>query len=404
MRVLHVLSQRPGRTGSGVTLEALVREAAAAGHQQRVLLGSSAEDPAPEVGDLPPEHVMPLLFGEGSLDFLLPGMSDVMPYASSCFSCLDVGLLDAYKQAWKQRLESVLAEFQPDIVHSHHLWLLSSWLKEWLPQGTPVLTHCHATGFRQMELCPHLAPAVLRGCARNEAFCVLHAGHAQALSQRLGVEPKRIHQVGAGYRKDLFHKRGRSGQATGRMLFVGKLSHAKGLTCLLDAFATMPESVVRELWVVGSGGAEESKALEARMQAMPRVRLLGMLDQATLAERMRQVDLLVLPSFFEGLPLVLVEGYACGCRLVATDLDGIRRELAPRLGEVLHLVAEPAMRGVDVPEPSALPDFTRRLGQCCEAALLRGPVHQPDEQVLAAFTWRTVFARVEAIWRRFSGA
>ena len=38
-KVLHILSQRPGRTGSGVTLDALVRQAAAAGWSQQALVG-----------------------------------------------------------------------------------------------------------------------------------------------------------------------------------------------------------------------------------------------------------------------------------------------------------------------------------------------------------------------------
>ena len=44
-RVLHLLSQRPGRTGSGVTVQALVREAAAAGWAQAVVVGTPADDP-----------------------------------------------------------------------------------------------------------------------------------------------------------------------------------------------------------------------------------------------------------------------------------------------------------------------------------------------------------------------
>ena len=44
-RVLHTLSQRPSLTGSGVTLDALAREAAA-GWSQRALIGVPAGDPA----------------------------------------------------------------------------------------------------------------------------------------------------------------------------------------------------------------------------------------------------------------------------------------------------------------------------------------------------------------------
>jgi len=59
MRVLHVLAQRPDSTGSGVTLDALVRHAAAAGWDQQVVCGIAEGAPHPSVGDLPGEQVHP---------------------------------------------------------------------------------------------------------------------------------------------------------------------------------------------------------------------------------------------------------------------------------------------------------------------------------------------------------
>ena len=76
---------------------------------------------------------------------------------------------------------------------------------------------------------------------------------------------------------------------------------------------------------------------------------------------MRRSSICVLPSFYEGLPLVLVEAMACGCRLVATDLPGIVEELAPRLGDALELVTLPTMAGVDTPVEAELPAFVDRL-------------------------------------------
>ena len=86
------------------------------------------------------------------------------------------------------------ADFEIDVIHSHHLWLMSAVLKDIAPD-TPVLTHCHATGLRQMELCPHLAPQVRAGCSRNDAFAVLHRGHAEELARCLGISTDRIHRV-----------------------------------------------------------------------------------------------------------------------------------------------------------------------------------------------------------------
>jgi hypothetical protein len=121
MRVLHALSQRPSLTGSGITLEAMVRHGVAAGLQQRVVVGVPAGDPHPPVGDLSNEHVHPLVFEKPPLDFALPGMSDVMQYPSSRYSDLSDEQTASYRQAWSGHLRSVIEDFKPDVIHSHHL-------------------------------------------------------------------------------------------------------------------------------------------------------------------------------------------------------------------------------------------------------------------------------------------
>ena len=133
-RVLHVLSQRPSLTGSGVTLDALVRLAGKAGWDQRAAVGVPAGGPSPEVGGLAPEAIHPLTFTgsddavPSNLPFPVPGMSDVMPYRSSRFSRLSGKQVDHYCRAWREHLAPIIEEFRPQVVHAHHAWLVSSLL------------------------------------------------------------------------------------------------------------------------------------------------------------------------------------------------------------------------------------------------------------------------------------
>jgi glycosyltransferase involved in cell wall biosynthesis len=230
--------------------------------------------------------------------------------------------------------------------------LISALLKDLAPD-TPVMAQCHATGIRQMTLCPHLADDVIGGCSRIDAFAVLHGDHATQLEQILAVPGSRIHRVGAGYREDLFF-------------------------------------------------APEADALRARMDLMaPSVIQHGQLDQPELAEVARRSTVCVLPSFYEGLPLVLVEALACGCRLVATRLPGVLEELAPRLGETLELVDLPRLEAIDRPHPADLPVFVDSLESAIETALDATPIGDPKKTLAAAlehFSWKSVFRRVEAVW------
>lgn len=406
-RVLHILSQRPSLTGSGVTLDALVRYADQAGWTQHVVVGVPSDDPSPAVGDLPEHRVHPIRFDTIEMPFPVPGMSDVMPYKSTRFSSMDDGQIETYLAGWNHHLASVVEETQPDIIHAHHLWLMSSTLKE-LARTTPVVAHCHATGLRQMTLCPHLAHRVKRGCARIDRFAVLHRAHADQLAATLGVARDRVHVVGAGFDENLFNARGR-GQAlkeTHRLVFVGKLANAKGLPWLLDAFDELTKGKrggELELHVAGSGAGEEAHELRLRMAAMaPRVVHHGHLNQPELARLMRRCAVCVLPSFYEGLPLVLVEAFACGCRVIATALPGVVEQLSPTLGDALELVELPSMATIDEPLPSELPAFRARLSEAMTQALDTPPLGDPmvsRPQSLTPFTWSSVFLRVEALWR-----
>ncbi len=409
-RVLHILSQRPSRTGSGVTLEAMVRRASQAGQAgqrgwtQAVIVGVPSNEAQPEVGGLAQEAIRPLLFAPengtaADLDFPVPGMSDVMPYPSTVWSQMSNRQLERYRAAWRLHLSTVIADFAPHVIHSHHIWLVSSMLKDLAP-GIPVVATCHSTGLRQMELAPHLAEEVRRGCAQLDHFCVLRDDHRSALSETLGVASQRITVIGAGYRPDLFHGAPAPAATKQGLLYIGKYSHAKGLPWLLDAFTNLlADQPHLRLHVAGSGAGPEAEALRRRMQDLaPQVVLHGQLNQAQLAGLMRDCQVCVLPSFYEGVPLVLVEAAACGCRLVSTALPGVVERIAPHLAEQLELVPMPRLQGLDKPLAVDLPPFVSALEEAMRRALTADTTTGPTPSALEPFTWETVFGRVEKIW------
>ncbi len=412
-KVLHVLSQRPGRTGSGVTLDAIVRLAGRAGWDQAALVGVPADETRPAVGDLPAAAVGRVAFAPETaapgpapdLDFPVPGMSDVMPYPSSVWSALTPDQLARYRETWRRRLGEALDRHAPDLVQTNHVWLVSSLLKDLAPD-LPVVAACHATGLRQLALCPHLADEVIDGCRRIDRFAVLREDHRADLAARLGVDPVRIGLVGVGFREDVFAgPPAPAAERRGRILFVGKSSRAKGVPWLLDAFAALAaERPDLTLHVAGGGAGTEADALHARMDALaPRVVRHGPLDQQRLAALMRRCAVMVLPSLYEGVPLVLAEAAACGCRLVATALPGIVAELAPRLGPRLALVPPPRLQNVDEPVPADLPGFTAALGDALAATVARPPLGAPAPAELAPLAWTAVFTRLEALWREALG-
>lgn len=109
-----------------------------------------------------------------------------------------------------------------------------------------------------------------------------------------------------------------------RIVCVGRLSAEKGHLGLLEAFAGTRARTEAELILVGDGPERSLiEAEAARLGIAPFVIFRGRLgEQDTLAE-IAQSDLLVLPSFMEGLPIVLMEAMALGVPIVASRVAGV---------------------------------------------------------------------------------
>lgn len=108
------------------------------------------------------------------------------------------------------------------------------------------------------------------------------------------------------------------------MLYVGNLKASKGVILLVEALSRVPEEVCAQLYIVGDG--PDRKALEVMIHERDltrRVTLLGRQPPEMVRRCMVAADALVLPSFAEGVPNVVLEAMACGRPVLATSVGGI---------------------------------------------------------------------------------
>jgi glycosyltransferase involved in cell wall biosynthesis len=106
------------------------------------------------------------------------------------------------------------------------------------------------------------------------------------------------------------------------MLLPARLEPQKGHSVLLEAMALL-KSAIPNLRLVCAGEGVLRAKLEAQieeLQLQEHVRLVGY--QNDLRDWLAMADIGVLPSFFEGLPLVAIECLAAGRPMVATAVDG----------------------------------------------------------------------------------
>jgi colanic acid/amylovoran biosynthesis glycosyltransferase len=118
---------------------------------------------------------------------------------------------------------------------------------------------------------------------------------------------------------------------TPRLVSIGRLTEQKGQLLLLDALGELHQRG-REfhLTLVGDGEMRlEVEAAIARHGLGGKVTLLGWADEKTVRETIRNSRAMVLPSFAEGLPVVIMEALALGRPVLSTYIAGIPELVQP---------------------------------------------------------------------------
>ncbi|MGW8466038.1 glycosyltransferase [Pseudomonas sp. CLCA07] len=113
--------------------------------------------------------------------------------------------------------------------------------------------------------------------------------------------------------------------AAPRLVCVGRLSEQKGQLLLLEAARILAaQSVAFEIVLAGDGELrEEIEALIAQHGLEAQVRITGWISSAQVREEILAARALVLPSFAEGLPVVIMEAMALRRPVLTTYVAGI---------------------------------------------------------------------------------
>ena len=160
-----------------------------------------------------------------------------------------------------------------------------------------------------------------------------------------------------------------------QVIFVGRMDPVKGTSLLVEAFvrvlAVHPDA---HLTFVGDGPARARA--EARVQELGMagsVTFAGFRAQPEVARLLDTADLLVLPSFAEGLPVVLMEALAARVPVIASRVAGVQE------------LVEDGENGFTIP-PGDVESLVARMTLLLADPALRATLGQAGrDKVLAAF-------------------
>ncbi len=262
-----------------------------------------------------------------------------------------------------RRFGKVVAQARPDVVHVHNVYPLISpgVIRVADELGVPVVQTVHnyrhvcvnGSYFRDGHVCTDCSgkatawPAVAHGCYRGSRAQSLimatslrtHASTWQRVRlflpvtqfmadhlESAGIAPGHI-KVKPNFAADP----GIPGPAGSTLLYVGRLAEEKGLGTLLSSWARSRHPAFSELVVAGDGPLRS--LVETAAATDPSIRYLGILSRERVATAMSQAGAVVVPSlWFEGFPITVVEAYAHGRPVIATDIGSLGSVVDDEIG------------------------------------------------------------------------
>ena len=369
MKILHVLAQLPIKTGSGVYFTNVIEGLKNFDVQQAAVYATT-----PEYDFNFLDKKFEVEFQGKDISFPIVGMSDIMPYENTLYKNMTAEMLETWQEAFRKKLEIAKEEFKPDVVITHHLWILSSIVCD-VFEGTKVIGVCHNTDIRQAEKNPSMKDKYVKNLGKLDKILALSSGVIEGISNIYSYPEDRIVNIGAGYNEKIFYPAEKyEKQNNVKILYAGKFDESKGFYELIKAFRLLEKKDNNvELELIGNLKEEDRPRVEALVGDSKKIRIYNAVDQVHLGEIMRHKDIFILPSYFEGLGLIAVEALGSGLRVVATEIEGLIEFLGDTINnsEIIEYIAMPTIYDTDKAVEEEKPAFVNRIVGALELMIER---------------------------------
>lgn len=289
------------------------------------------------------------------------------------------------------RLIRCVRRTRPDVIHAHSakagfLARLAGAVCRvpvvYTPHGFPFLMACGArtrARYRGLERSVATATSALIAVSREEENAALELGYPR---EKVFCIPNGVVPVDDGETTI------RSGDAL-TIGFFGRLTNQKGPDVLLKAMQAVV-SHCPHVQCIFHGAGELAGALQAEAEALglgAAVRFAGAYPQADAVSLMRQVDVVAVPSRWEGCPYVVLEAFQAGVPVVASAVGGVTDLIADGVNG----------RCVKADDPCALADALCAL---LDAPEQRRLFAEQGRARAAEYTVAAMAKAVEAVYRK----
>lgn len=249
-------------------------------------------------------------------------------------------------------------------------------------QQTPVIVNFH--GLEMFQPPPNTRQALnaamfrpfVRRIIRKADYVQSLGGHLTDILVKEGVSKNKILTIPIGIDSDWVVDSLPQHQSPLTFVFVGRYERRKGIQEIIQAIELLPKELDFRFEFIG-------EILESSQSDDPRLTFHGLIKSGDrVKEILKQSDVLVCPSYSEGLPTVILEAMARGCAIVYTDVGAVREAADEHVGWC-----------VPVGDSHALATQLRAILNLPRSSIIAKQAVAKD-RIAAQFTWEQLATRM----------
>jgi glycosyltransferase involved in cell wall biosynthesis/predicted ATP-grasp superfamily ATP-dependent carboligase len=297
---------------------------------------------------------------------------------------------------WIYKCIELIRQRKISLLHAHEFTLNTYGSIVSKLTGVPIITTVHGKNYYWEKWRRRVA---CRFAARQSKMVAVSEDTKNFLMSRVGVKKEHLTTIHNGIDINTYScapeaKEARNGARGGKcgpvIGTVGNLYPVKGQTYLLKALPMVIKSFPNVTCMIAGRGEllGQLKAEAAELGLDGKVKFLGFRDD--IPELLQELDIFVLPSLSEGLPLSALEAMAAGKPVVATDVGGTHEAVIDRHTGLL----------VPPEDPQALSEGILCLLRQPELAKIFGDAGR--KRVEQIFSLETMIKRYEELYDELS--
>ncbi|MBP3596692.1 MAG: glycosyltransferase family 4 protein [Clostridia bacterium] len=331
-------------SGSGTYVADIAKNLTKRNHEVCIIMPENTTD----IEEIENVKIHPVFFTrdekiEGALDFNFACM-DPHPRSNLLYEQMTAEQEEQYVDAFRKAIKLEIQEFKPDVIHSQHIWLISSVLKEF---DIPYIITSHGAEFITYKKTDRFDKYGFKAMDGAKKVIVISNDNMEEVSKKFPEATNKLELVKNGYNSKEFYmedvnkteilkKFSINKNFEKIILFVGRVTQLKGLDVLLKAAKIYEKDNIVTL-IAGDGEYRQALNKQKEELGLKNIIFLGSRAHSELRELYNIADVFVLPSRKEAMPLVAIESLACGTPAVVTNHSGMDQIITKDVGLVFEM-------------------------------------------------------------------